>query len=170
MMSSQCNNMAVSRRSSAVMSRHTSQWHCRERLTCGGLACVLEGGRVQGSTTSGTTARPSPSLTGTETSQVPSSRGWDNTHTHTHTTKHSLSLSPPDNGDGTCVAMTTGPIGGFWDDKPCSEKHAFVCEKARPDITPPTKAPTVPPAQGCATGWTSLPQFRDCYRVNEEAE
>uniref|UniRef100_A0A3Q2Q8K9 C-type lectin domain-containing protein n=1 Tax=Fundulus heteroclitus TaxID=8078 RepID=A0A3Q2Q8K9_FUNHE len=44
-------------------------------------------------------------------------------------------------------------------------RHAFVCEKARPDITPPTKAPTPPPSQGCADGWTALPHFRNCYKV-----
>ncbi|KAK5879066.1 hypothetical protein CesoFtcFv8_024411 [Champsocephalus esox] len=71
----------------------------------------------------------------------------------------------PDSGDGTCVAMTTGPIGGFWDDKECLEKHAFVCEKPRPDITPPTKAPTFPPSQGCATSWTALPHFRNCFKL-----
>lgn len=70
-----------------------------------------------------------------------------------------------DNGAGTCVAMTTGQIGGFWDDKQCSDLNAFVCEKPRPDITPPTKAPTPPPAQGCADGWTALPHFRNCYKV-----
>ncbi|KAK1883605.1 Macrophage mannose receptor 1 [Dissostichus eleginoides] len=71
----------------------------------------------------------------------------------------------PDSGDGTCVAMTTGPIGGFWDDKECLEKHAFVCEKPRPNITPPTKAPTFPPSQGCATSWTALPHFRNCFKL-----
>ncbi|XP_014906843.1 macrophage mannose receptor 1 [Poecilia latipinna] len=87
---------------------------------------------------------------------------WDNglPLTFTHWDK-----DQPDNGDGTCVAMTTGQIGGFWDDKQCSEKHAFICEKARPDITPPTKAPTPPPSQGCADGWTALPHFRNCYRL-----
>uniref|UniRef100_A0A096MA02 C-type lectin domain-containing protein n=1 Tax=Poecilia formosa TaxID=48698 RepID=A0A096MA02_POEFO len=87
---------------------------------------------------------------------------WDNglPLTFTHWDK-----DQPDNGDGTCVAMTTGQIGGFWDDKQCSEKHAFICEKTRPDITPPTKAPTPPPSQGCADGWTALPHFRNCYRV-----
>ncbi|XP_023194031.1 macrophage mannose receptor 1-like [Xiphophorus maculatus] len=87
---------------------------------------------------------------------------WDNglPLTFTHWDK-----DQPDNGDGTCVAMTTGQIGGFWDDKQCSEKYAFICEKARPDITPPTKAPTPPPSQGCANGWTALPHFRNCYRL-----
>ncbi|XP_005917437.1 macrophage mannose receptor 1 [Haplochromis burtoni] len=71
----------------------------------------------------------------------------------------------PDNGGGTCVAMTTGQVGGFWDDKQCLDKYAFVCEKYRPDISPPTKAPTVPPAQGCAAGWTAKPHFRHCYKL-----
>ncbi|XP_068430349.1 uncharacterized protein [Clinocottus analis] len=87
---------------------------------------------------------------------------WDNDAplTFTHWDREQ-----PDSGDGTCVAMTTGQIGGFWDDKQCSEKHAFVCEKARPDITPPPDPPTPPPAVGCATGWTALPHFRNCYRL-----
>ncbi|XP_023264465.1 macrophage mannose receptor 1-like [Seriola lalandi dorsalis] len=71
----------------------------------------------------------------------------------------------PDSGDGTCVAMTTGQVGGFWDDKQCSEKYAFICEKYRPDITPPTKPPTPPPAHGCADSWTALPHFRNCYKL-----
>ncbi|KAA8584470.1 hypothetical protein FQN60_008255 [Etheostoma spectabile] len=87
---------------------------------------------------------------------------WDNglplTFTH-------WDRDQPDNGDGTCVAMTTGQIGGFWDDQQCLEKHAFVCEKPRPDITPPTKPPTPPPAQGCADSWTALPHFRNCYKL-----
>ncbi|XP_030005898.1 macrophage mannose receptor 1 [Sphaeramia orbicularis] len=87
---------------------------------------------------------------------------WDNgaplTFTH-------WDRNQPDNGDGTCVAMTTGQIGGFWDDKQCSEKFSFICEKPRPDITPPTKAPTPPPAQGCATGWSAKPHFRNCYKL-----
>ncbi|KAM8828848.1 secretory phospholipase A2 receptor isoform 3-T3 [Spinachia spinachia] len=74
----------------------------------------------------------------------------------------------PDNGDGTCVAMTTGQIGGFWDDQQCSEKHAFVCEKPRPDITPPPNPPT--PPQGCADGWTALPHFRNCFRLFHEVD
>lgn len=64
--------------------------------------------------------------------------------------------------------MTTGQIGGFWNDNQCSEKFSFVCEKPRPDISPPTKAPTPPPAQGCADGWTALPHFRNCYKVRRE--
>lgn len=63
--------------------------------------------------------------------------------------------------------MTAGQVGGFWDDKQCTEKFNFICEKLRPDITPPTKAPTPPPAQGCADGWTALPHFRNCYKVND---
>ncbi|GLD55464.1 macrophage mannose receptor 1-like protein [Lates japonicus] len=87
---------------------------------------------------------------------------WDNGSplTFTHWDK-----DQPDSGDGTCVAMTAVKIGGFWDDKQCSEKYAFVCEKPRPDITPPTKAPTPPPAQGCADGWTALTRFRNCYKL-----
>lgn len=84
---------------------------------------------------------------------------------HDNDTNAHLSL---DTGDGTCVAMTTGQIGGFWDDKPCSEKYGFFCEKPRPDITPPTNPPTPPPAQGCADGWTALPHFRNCYKVNSQ--
>ncbi|XP_061732556.1 macrophage mannose receptor 1 isoform X2 [Nerophis ophidion] len=87
---------------------------------------------------------------------------WDNGSplTFTHWDKNQ-----PDNGDGTCVAMTSGQVGGFWDDKQCSEKFAFICEKPRPDITPPTKPPTPPPAQDCADGWTSLPHFSNCYKL-----
>ena len=62
--------------------------------------------------------------------------------------------------------MTTGPVGGFWDAKECTEEHSFVCEKPRPDITPPTKPPTPPPSQGCVDGWTAAPYFRNCYKVN----
>lgn len=76
----------------------------------------------------------------------------------------SVRLSP-DSGDGSCVAMAADKIGGFWDDKQCTEKFFFFCEKFRPDITPPTKPPTPPPSQGCADGWTALPHFRNCYKV-----
>ncbi|CAJ1070748.1 macrophage mannose receptor 1 [Xyrichtys novacula] len=90
---------------------------------------------------------------------------WDNglplTFTH-------WDREQPDNGDGTCVAMATGAVGGFWDDKQCSEKFSFICEKPRPDITPPPKPPTPPPAEGCAAGWTAKPHFRYCYRLFHE--
>lgn len=86
-------------------------------------------------------------------------------HIHPLNTNAYLSV---DTGDGTCVAMTAGQIGGFWDDKSCLEKYGFFCEKPRPDITPPTKAPTPPPAQGCADGWTALPHLRNCYKVNSQ--
>ncbi|KAF7653995.1 hypothetical protein LDENG_00075190, partial [Lucifuga dentata] len=87
---------------------------------------------------------------------------WDNGSplTFTHWDR-----DQPDNGDGACVAMTTGAVGGFWDDKPCEEKHNFICEKSRPDITPPTTGPTPPPAHGCTDGWSALPHFRNCYRL-----
>lgn len=87
---------------------------------------------------------------------------WDNglPLTFTHWDK-----DQPDSRDGTCVAMTSGKIGGFWDDKQCTEKFAFICERHRPDISPPTKAPTPPPAEGCADGWTALPHFKDCYKL-----
>ncbi|XP_026210056.1 LOW QUALITY PROTEIN: macrophage mannose receptor 1 [Anabas testudineus] len=88
---------------------------------------------------------------------------WDNnsTLTFTHWDK-----DQPDSGDGTCVAMTTGQVGGFWDDKQCLDKYSFICEKARPDITPPTKAPTPPPPpHGCADGWTGQSHFRNCYKL-----
>ncbi|XP_074546917.1 uncharacterized protein LOC141805663 [Halichoeres trimaculatus] len=92
---------------------------------------------------------------------------WDNglplTFTH-------WDRDQPDNGDGTCVAMTTGAVGGFWDDKLCTEKFSFICEKPRPDIHPPTKPPTPPPAQGCAEGWTALPHFRHCYKLFHNVE
>lgn len=149
------------------MSSHISQWTCQERPVCGGLACVLVEDQPEGWTTSGTTAYLSPSLTGTKTSQVQTKHRHEYQldrifYIYTRPGKHFLS---PDSGDGTCVAMTAGPIGGFWDDKQCSEEYAFICEKARPDITPPTQAPTPPPSQGCADGWTALPHFRQCYKV-----
>lgn len=126
---------------------------------------MLEAIQLEAWTTSGTTAHFSPTLTGTETSQV-----QRRSYTHTHITRNTplitlicfLSL---DNGEGTCVAMTSGQTGGFWDDKECLEKFAFICEKPRPDITPPTKAPTPPPSQGCAEGWTAQPHFRNCFKV-----
>ncbi|XP_026154124.1 macrophage mannose receptor 1 isoform X2 [Mastacembelus armatus] len=92
---------------------------------------------------------------------------WDNNLpvTFTHWDR-----DQPDSGDGTCVAMTTGQIGGFWDDKQCSEKHAFICEKPRPDITPPTTPPIPPPAKGCAVGWTSKPGFRNCYKLFHDVD
>uniref|UniRef100_A0A673Y533 C-type lectin domain-containing protein n=1 Tax=Salmo trutta TaxID=8032 RepID=A0A673Y533_SALTR len=70
-----------------------------------------------------------------------------------------------DNHAGTCVGMTTGLTGGFWDDKPCTEVFPFVCETPRPDITPPTKPPTPPPSPDCADGWTAERHFRNCYKV-----
>lgn len=87
---------------------------------------------------------------------------WDNglpvTFTH-------WDRDQPDSDDGSCVAMTSGQVGGFWDDKPCADKNKFMCEKFRPDISPPTQAPTPPPSQGCADGWTANPHFRNCYRL-----
>ncbi|RVE65935.1 hypothetical protein OJAV_G00121150 [Oryzias javanicus] len=87
---------------------------------------------------------------------------WDNGSplTFTHWDKNQ-----PDTGSGTCVTMTTGKISGFWDDMQCLETHSFVCEKPRPDISPPTKAPTPPPSQGCADGWSARPHFRHCYKL-----
>lgn len=155
------------------MSSHISQWRCRVRLVSGGLACVLEEGRVGGSTTSGTTGHFCPSPTGTKISQVQTLTHADIKripYTIIPIGKTPMSILSVDSGDGTCVAMTTGPIGGFWDDKECLEKHAFVCEKPRPDITPPTKAPTFPPSQGCATSWTALPHFRNCFKVKKAVE
>ncbi|XP_068609207.1 uncharacterized protein [Brachionichthys hirsutus] len=76
----------------------------------------------------------------------------------------------PDSGDGTCVAMTSGVIGGFWDDKQCLDQYAFVCEKARPDITPPTTAPTPPLPEGCSEGWTALPHHRYCYKLFHDVD
>ncbi|XP_038845355.1 macrophage mannose receptor 1 [Salvelinus namaycush] len=87
---------------------------------------------------------------------------WDNgaplTFTH-------WDRNQPDNHAGTCVGMTTGLTGGFWDDKPCTEVFPFVCETPRPDITPPTKPPTPPPSLDCADGWTAERHFRNCYRL-----
>ncbi|KAK2888177.1 uncharacterized protein [Channa argus] len=92
---------------------------------------------------------------------------WDNNSpvTFTHWNK-----DQPDSGDGTCVTMTTGQIGGFWDDKQCLDEYSFICEKARPDITPPTKRPTPPPAHDCAKGWTSMPHFINCYKLFHNVE
>lgn len=71
----------------------------------------------------------------------------------------------PDNSVGYCVTMSTSPLAGFWNNAPCTESHPFICEVPRTDISPPTRAPTPPPAQGCTDGWTSLPNFRQCYRL-----
>ena len=151
------------------MSRRILPWRCRERRGCGGSACGLAEAHLEGWTTSGTTAPLCPSLTGTETSQVHGKHQPEQDNVNTaEKTLISLFFSPSvDSGDGNCVAMTTGQIGGFWDDKQCSEKFSFICERFRPDITPPTQPPTPPPAQGCAEGWTGLPHFRNCYRVNK---
>ncbi|KAL4617320.1 macrophage mannose receptor 1-like [Arapaima gigas] len=87
---------------------------------------------------------------------------WDNgapvTFTH-------WDREQPDTGEGTCVAMTSGPIGGFWDDKACEGSFPFVCEKARDGISPPTRVPTAPPSQGCDPGWSSETGFRHCYKI-----
>ncbi|KAJ7986772.1 hypothetical protein DPEC_G00331850 [Dallia pectoralis] len=87
---------------------------------------------------------------------------WDNGAplTFTHWDRYQ-----PDTYAGTCVGMTTGPMGGFWDDKSCNDEYPFVCEVPRPDITPPTPPPTPPPAQGCFDGWTAEPHFRNCYKL-----
>ncbi|XP_056147018.1 macrophage mannose receptor 1 [Lampris incognitus] len=86
---------------------------------------------------------------------------WDNGDplTFTHWDR-----GQPDNGDATCVAMSTATVGGFWDDKSCLEQSSFICEKHRPDISPPPKPPT-PPGHGCADGWGGLPYFRNCYKL-----
>ncbi|KAL0965897.1 hypothetical protein UPYG_G00287390 [Umbra pygmaea] len=87
---------------------------------------------------------------------------WDNgaplTFTH-------WDRNQPDSHAGTCVGMTTSPTGGFWDDKSCTDAYPFVCEVPRPDITPPTPAPTPPISQGCADGWTAESHFRNCYKL-----
>ncbi|XP_007252805.3 macrophage mannose receptor 1 [Astyanax mexicanus] len=74
----------------------------------------------------------------------------------------------PESGAGPCVTMTTKPTAGFWVNRNCDQSHPFICEIPRDGISPPTKAPTPPPATGCATGWTSLPHFRQCYRLYTE--
>lgn len=156
------------------MNRHISLWCSRGRRTCGGLACADMETTTVGWSTPGTTACPSPSLTGTETSQVSAklNSGWLNRRagvTWFCPGGHLLFLST-DSGDGSCVAMTSGKVGGFWDDKQCADKYKFMCEKFRPDISPPTEAPTPPPSQGCADGWTAKPHFRNCYRVKYQQQ
>lgn len=134
---------------------------------------------VEGWTTSGTMVTLLLLLTGTETSQVTpheftscikqAAIQYYINHApekmHADTVYNPDCLFSTDNGDGTCVAMTTGAIGGFWDDKPCSEQFYFVCEKRRPDISPPTEAPTPEPSHHCAEGWAALLRQRSCYRV-----
>lgn len=154
--------------STVAMSSHISQWTCREGPACGGSACELTEDQLEGWTTSGTMVFLSPSLTGTKTSQVQTQAAARTPAgqifcVFPHPGKQFLSI---DSGDGACVAMTSGQVGGFWDDKQCSEKYAFICEKERTDISPPTQAPTPPPSQGCASGWTALPHFRHCYKVS----
>lgn len=148
--------------SAAGTSRPISRWFWRGRRASGGSACGPTGAWPGAWTTSGTTAYRSPTPTGTKTSQVRwtwGGGGWGCCPGNS-----SVRLSP-DSGDGSCVAMAADKIGGFWDDKRCSEKFFFFCEKSRPDISPPTKAPTLPPSHGCADGWTAMPHFRSCYQV-----
>lgn len=145
------------------MSRRISQWRCRERLVSGGSACVPTEARPEVWTMSGTTAYRSLTHTGTKNSQVWCGQGF--TYWVSVQSGNSSLCLYPDSGDGSCVAMAADKIGAFWDDKQCSEKFFFFCEKFRPDITPPTKAPTPPPSQGCADGWTAQPHFRNCYKV-----
>ncbi|KAJ8338949.1 hypothetical protein SKAU_G00357350 [Synaphobranchus kaupii] len=86
---------------------------------------------------------------------------WDNDAplTFTHWDRNQ-----PDSGDGSCVAMTTGAVGGFWDDKACEESFPFVCEGERDGISPPTRAPTPEPVHGCEPGWSAETHFRNCYK------
>lgn len=142
----------------------------RAKLTCGGSACALTETTTVEWSMSGITAWPSPSLTGTETSRVSArlddvSRLYRAAGVARFSPGGHLPFLSTDSGDGSCVAMTSGQVGGFWDDKPCADKYKFLCEKFRPDISPPTEAPTPPPSQGCAEGWTAKPHFRNCYRV-----
>ncbi|XP_035247102.1 macrophage mannose receptor 1 [Anguilla anguilla] len=87
---------------------------------------------------------------------------WDNEAplTFTHWDRNQ-----PDSGDGSCVAMTTGPTGGFWDDKACQESFPFICEGQRDGLSPPTRAPTPEPTQDCDPGWISKRHFRNCYKI-----
>ncbi|XP_026880092.2 macrophage mannose receptor 1 [Electrophorus electricus] len=71
----------------------------------------------------------------------------------------------PDNHAGPCVTMTTKPIAGFWTNRQCEESHPFICELPRDGMSPPTRAPTPPPVQGCAPGWSGKSHYRQCYRL-----
>ncbi|KAL2099694.1 hypothetical protein ACEWY4_004088 [Coilia grayii] len=87
---------------------------------------------------------------------------WDNGRPLSYT---NWDREQPNNEAGFCVAMTTAPIAGFWNNKPCTESHPFICEKTRDGLSPPTKAPTPPPVADCAKGWTGQPHFQNCYKL-----
>ncbi|TRY84221.1 hypothetical protein DNTS_026642 [Danionella cerebrum] len=71
----------------------------------------------------------------------------------------------PDDRTGPCVAMATAPQAGFWNTRGCEHSLPFVCEAPRNGVSPPTPAPTLPPAAGCDRGWGGQPTFRNCYRL-----
>ncbi|XP_058889912.1 macrophage mannose receptor 1-like [Acipenser ruthenus] len=86
---------------------------------------------------------------------------WDNKApvTFTHWDR-----DQPDNQEGSCVSMTSGPAGGFWDDQPCDSSFPFVCEAERNGISPPPPITTEAPSEGCANGWKSTNGLSHCYK------
>ncbi|KAG2466118.1 MRC1 protein, partial [Polypterus senegalus] len=86
---------------------------------------------------------------------------WDNKEpvTFTHWDR-----DQPDNLEGSCVSMTSGNTGGFWDDQPCESSYKFFCELPRDGISPPPPVTTEAPSENCAPGWKSLKEFSKCYK------
>ncbi|XP_043990703.1 macrophage mannose receptor 1-like [Gambusia affinis] len=66
-----------------------------------------------------------------------------------------------------CVAMTTGSTAGLWDVLPCTNREKYIC-KYQAEGAALTPAPTTPPSDHCADGWTRVPSRYVCYKVFAE--
>ncbi|XP_014899453.1 macrophage mannose receptor 1-like isoform X2 [Poecilia latipinna] len=68
-----------------------------------------------------------------------------------------------------CVAMTTGSTAGLWDVLPCTNRQKYIC-KYQAEGTAPTPAPTTPPSDHCADGWTRVQSRYVCHKIFSESK